>query len=75
MQIEQAIERIAKSETITGITAAMVMKDKRQLSAFVNMINDQYYRHGNMENMNNIYGKEVVMVIINYGKENNLIKT
>ena len=75
MRIEKAIESIADSETITGITAKMVMTDKKNLSAFVNMINDQYNRDGNNENMNELYGKEVIDSIINYGKENNLIKT
>lgn len=75
MRIEEAIESIADSETITGITAKMVMTDKKNLSAFVNMINDQYNRDGNNENMNELYGKEVIDSIINYGKENNLIKT
>jgi len=73
MRVEEAIESIASSETITGITAAMVMRDRKNLKAFVNMIHDQYYRDGNSENMIDIYGKEEIETIINYGVENNLI--
>lgn len=74
MRIEEAIESVAKSETITGFTAQMVMNDKNQISSFVNMINDQYCRFGNKDHLEGFYGKDVVETIINYGKENNLIK-
>ncbi len=73
MSIEEAIESIAKAETMTGFSAQTVMKDKKQLSSFVNMINDQYYRDGNSEHLDNFYGEEVVKTIIEYGKKNNLI--
>jgi cell division protein ZapA (FtsZ GTPase activity inhibitor) len=74
MQIEEAIESVASSETITGLTAVMVMKDRKKLSSFINMINDQYNRDGNKDHLNTFYGKEVIETIINYGLENNLIK-
>lgn len=73
MRVEEAIESIASSETITGITAAMVMRDRKNLKAFVNMIHDQFYRDGNGASMIDIYGKEEIETIINYGVENNLI--
>jgi cell division protein ZapA (FtsZ GTPase activity inhibitor) len=74
MQIEEAIESVASSETITGLTAVMVMKDRKKLSSFINMINDQYNRDGNKDHLNTFYGKEVIETIINYGLKNNLIK-
>lgn len=74
MRIEEAIESVASSETITGLTAVMVMKDRKKLSSFINMINDQYNRDGNKDHLNTFYGKEVIETIINYGLENNLIK-
>lgn len=73
MDFKEAIQSVADSETITGFTAAMVLKDKKMVSLFVNMISDQYYREGNKGNMEAVYGEEVVKTIINYGIINNLI--
>ena len=74
MTIEEAVQSVADSETITGFTAHSVVKDNKKLSSFCNMINDQYHRDGNKENLEDNYGKEVIETIINYGLEKGLIK-
>ena len=74
MNITEAIESIAKFETMTGFTADMVLKDTKLTTSFCNMINDQANRDGNKDHLFEMYGKEVIETIINYGVDNNLIK-
>jgi len=66
MSIEEAIQSIADAETITGLTAKSVVKNKKNLKAFVEMIKDQYYRDGNKQNLIDCYGEEEINTIINY---------
>ena len=66
MSIEEAIQSIAKSETLTGFNAKMVVDNPKQLKAFVTMIKDQYGRDGNKDNLIENYGEEEITTIINY---------
>jgi len=66
MSIEEAIQSIAKAETLTGFNAKMVVDNPRQLKHFVKMIKDQYERDGNKDNLIANYGAEEINTIINY---------
>lgn len=74
MTIHEAVQSVANSETITGFTANSVIKDNKRMSEFCNMINDQYHRDGNKENLESNYGKEVIETILIYGEATGLIK-
>ncbi len=72
MTIKEAVLKIAQAETLTGMTAQLVLNGKQHVIDFADMIYDQYNREGNREHLISFYGEEAIETIVHHAKQTKL---